>query len=47
MPRDTAPYIGGWRSIRAETYKKFEAFLSPSKEFSGRICFPIEIALAR
>ena len=41
MPRDAAPYIGGWRDIRPETYKRFEAFLSPSKEFSGRICFPI------
>lgn len=41
IPKDAAPYIGGWRNIRPETYKKFEAFLSPSKDFSGRICFPI------
>jgi len=42
IPKDAMPYIGSWRSIRPETYKKFGAFLSASKDFSGRICFPIK-----
>jgi len=42
MPKDAVPYIGGWRDIRPETYKKFGAFLSSAKEFTGRVCFPIK-----
>ena len=41
LPIDATPYIGNWRNIRPETYKKFGAFLSAAKEFSGRLCFPI------
>ena len=41
IPINSTPYIGSWRNIRPETYKKFEAFLNASKDFTGRICFPI------
>jgi len=41
LPIDATPYIGNWRNIRPETYRKFGAFLSAAKEFSGRLCFPI------
>src|SRR5210317_1950724 len=35
------PYVGNWRNIRPETYKKFEAFQHSGKEFISRIVFPI------
>ena len=41
MPEGYAPYVGNWRNIRPETYKEFEAFIHPGKDFAGRICFPI------
>lgn len=41
MPEKAMPYVGNWRNIRPETYKVFEAFIHPSKDFVGRICFPI------
>jgi len=42
MPLNYAPFIGNWRNIKPETYKNFEAFQDSSKEFIGRICFPIK-----
>ena len=41
LPSSSIPYIGNWRDIRPETYHKFEAFQDHSKEFVGRIVFPI------
>lgn len=41
MPEGYSPYIGNWRNISAETYRAFEAFIHPHKDFSGRICFPV------
>ncbi len=41
MPEGYSPYIGNWRSIRAETYRDFEAFIHAGKDFTGRICFPV------
>ena len=41
MPEKAMPYVGNWRNIRPETYKDFEAFIHPSKDFVGRICFPV------
>jgi DNA primase len=41
MPEGYSPYIGNWRSIRAETYREFEAFIHAGKDFTGRICFPV------
>lgn len=41
MPEKAMPYVGNWRNIRPETYKEFEAFIHPGKDFVGRICFPI------
>lgn len=41
MPEKASPYIGNWRNIKSETYREFEAFIHSSKEFVGRICFPI------
>ena len=40
FPRSALPYVGNWRNIKPETYRKFEAF--PEHEaFVGRIVFPI------
>jgi DNA primase len=41
FPQSTIPYIGNWREIKPETYKKFEAFQSVESNFIGRINFPI------
>lgn len=41
MPEGHTPYIGNWRNIRPETYRKFEAFRSHQPEFISRIVFPI------
>jgi len=41
MPEKAMPYVGNWRNIRPETYKDFESFIHPSKDFVGRICFPV------
>jgi DNA primase len=42
FPKESMPYIGNWRDIRPETYRKFEAFQQQSlKEFQNRIVFPI------
>lgn len=47
LPKGAVPYAGSWRGIKADTYQKFEAFLSEYQEdgkrnvFSSRIVFPI------
>ena len=41
MPEGYMPYVGNWRNIRPETYKEFDAFIHASKDFIGRICFPV------
>lgn len=41
FPKDAVPYLGTWRGIKLETYRKFEAFQDHSKDFIGRIVFPI------
>ena len=42
MPKNFMPYVGNWREIKPESYKKFNAFLHPDKPFTGRISFPIK-----
>ena len=42
MPKNFMPYVGNWREIKPETYKKFDAFLHPDKPFTNRISFPIK-----
>jgi len=42
MPKNFMPYVGNWRDIKPETYKKFSAFLHPDKPFTNRISFPIK-----
>lgn len=41
MPKGYTPYIGNWRGIKPETYKKFNAFRHHERDFLGRINFPI------
>ena len=41
FPENAAPYVGNWRNIRPQTYSKFNAFIHISKNFHGRINFPI------
>jgi len=41
FPTNYMPYVGNWRNIRPETYKKFEAFQHSGKDFISRIVFPI------
>jgi DNA primase len=41
FPENYMPYLGNWRNIKPETYKKFKAFQHPAKEFASRIVFPI------
>ena len=41
IPREIVPYVGNERNIKPETYKQFEAFISPVAPFTGRIVFPI------
>ena len=41
FPKNAVPYIGNWRNIKPETYKRFEAFNSVDKDFTGRVVFPI------
>jgi len=40
-PKDMLPYTGNIRNIKPETYKKFEAFISNTPPYVGRIVFPI------
>ena len=42
FPQNRLPFVGSWRNIRPETYKKFEAFQHPDPDFLGRIVFPIK-----
>jgi len=41
FPQNSLPYVGNWRNIRPEIYKKFEAFIHPGLDYVGRINFPI------
>ena len=41
LPEQAMPYIGNYRGIKPETYKKFGAFRHHVSPFSGRINFPI------
>ncbi len=41
FPEDYTPYVGSWRNIAPETYRRFEAFKSTQSEFQSRIVFPI------
>ena len=41
FPQNCLPYLGNWRDIKPETYRKFEAFQNQGKDFAGRINFPI------
>ena len=40
FPRSALPYVGNWRNIKPETYRKFEAF-QEHEAFVGLIVFPI------
>ena len=40
FPRSALPYVGNWRNIKPEIYRKFEAF-QEHEAFVGRIVFPI------
>ena len=41
FPPNSLPYVGNWRNIKPETYKKFEAFQHTDNNHIGRIIFPI------
>jgi DNA primase len=41
LPKDAMAYIGNWRNISPETYRKFGAFKSAEKEFINRVVFPV------
>jgi DNA primase len=41
FPFNYTPYLGNWRGIRPETYRKFEAFQHTNPDFINRINFPI------
>lgn len=41
LPLQSSPYIGTWRDIKQETYKKFEAFIDSDPIFISRINFPV------
>ena len=41
FPQNCLPYLGNWRNIKPETYKKFGAFQHQDNDFVGRINFPI------
>ena len=40
FPPNALPYVGNWRNIKPDTYRKFEAF-QDHDSFIGRIVFPI------
>ncbi len=44
IPDGATPYVGSWRNISAKTYAAFGAFRHHSREFSGRLVFPIKNA---
>ena len=41
FPEGAMPYIGNWRDIKPETYKRFEAFIHSGSDYASRIVFPI------
>jgi DNA primase len=41
FPKGYVPYIGNWRNIKPETYKRFEAFQHHDTDHIGRIVFPV------
>ena len=41
FPRNFTPYLGNWREIKPETYKRFEAFQHHDPDYIGRIVFPV------
>ena len=41
FPKNVMPYVGNWREIKPETYKRFEAFQHADADYVGRINFPI------
>ena len=41
FPLNYTPYLGNWRNIRPNTYRKFEAFQHTNPDFINRINFPI------
>jgi DNA primase len=41
FPRNLMPYAGNWRSIKPETYKRFEAFQHHDPDYIGRVVFPV------
>ena len=41
MPPGYMPYIGNWRDIKPETYRKFSTFQHHEKDHIGRVVFPI------
>ena len=40
FPQSALPYVGNWRNIKPETYRKFEVF-QDHDAFVGRIVFPV------
>jgi DNA primase len=42
MPKNFMPYVGNWREISPDTYKRFDCFVHPDKPFTGRLSFPIK-----
>lgn len=41
-PSNAIPFVGEWRGISSDTYRKFEAFRSSEPDFIGRIVFPVK-----
>ena len=41
FPKGSIPYVGNWRDIKPETYKRFEAFQHHDTDHIGRIVFPV------
>jgi DNA primase len=41
FPKGSVPYVGDWRNIKPETYKKFEAFQHHDPDYIGRVVFPV------
>ena len=41
FPFNYTPYLGNWRNIRPDTYRKFEAFQHTNPDFVNRINFPV------
>jgi len=42
FPKNSLMYSGNWRNIKPETYKRFEAFTNPEREFAGRVNIPVK-----